>query len=292
MRAEELKYLGQTLFKQKSIRPSSLGVTSRQINYWVDKKLIPYVARTQEGGKVKRILMDLSQAAWTCVIKELVGLGIPVKKLTELSKSVWEKPRIEKYADEVVQKQIQKNPKKLSNENVEILKDYLEDENVMEYLRQVINPFTDMLKYASEKEGYPCSFLYFPNSNEHIYYYGSKSLMYDMHSLFSSDTLITIPIRPILSKVLGEDFISHHKSPQYLLSKEEEIRKIIVYKEPKTVYLAYKRDNIKPIYLREQHKKRDELIQYIRQNNLKTGDHLVVQKRPEKNYKLTLISKS
>ena len=43
----EIIELGKTIYNERDISPAQLDVTSRQINYWIDKAVIPFVEKQQ-----------------------------------------------------------------------------------------------------------------------------------------------------------------------------------------------------------------------------------------------------
>ncbi len=291
---------GNFIYNEQDISPNQLGVTSRQINYWIDNKVTPFIQKQQsidEGdnkGNKKRtkwIRLNLVQAVWVCIVKELFSLGISIGDLAELAEDIWNKPRKDKYADKVIKDYI-KNNKDLSKEAKEILRGYLEDELLMEhYLRTVINPFTDLVKSAILREKLPHSLIYVPSTNEHEFLMHDSELMLKLGSTYLENTLINIPIIPILSKVLAIDIGNQKKDIFYLSEIEKQIRDIVVFKKPKSVEIAFDENHIKPIIVTDQHKTKEELARYILENKIKKGSKLLIDIRSQGNYKITLISK-
>lgn len=47
MRESDYIELGNLVYDDREIGPAQLGVTSRQINYWIDKALVPFVEKQQ-----------------------------------------------------------------------------------------------------------------------------------------------------------------------------------------------------------------------------------------------------
>ena len=43
--------LGKKVFDTNLINPSVLNITSRRINYWIDKKLMPFTERQENSTK-------------------------------------------------------------------------------------------------------------------------------------------------------------------------------------------------------------------------------------------------
>ncbi len=301
----EIIELGNNIYNERDISPAQLGVTSRQINYWIDKAVVPFVEKQQPKAtenkkrntlniktenKTKWIRLNLSQAVWVCIVKELLSFGVSIEQLAELAKSVWQKPREDKYADNVFSSHINNNIHQISNENINLIKKTLADELLMEHhFRTIINPFTDMVKSAFKRETLPHSMLYVSETNDYDFIIGGNKLILDLGSVYLKHPMICLPMAPIISKVLAVDFGNEKKDLTYLTHIEKQIRDIVVFKRPKIIEIAFEAEHIKPITLTEQHKSREALARYILENKIAKGSKLLIDIRSQDNYKLTLI---
>lgn len=306
MRESDYIELGNFVYDDREISPAQLGVTSRQINYWIDKALVPFVEKQQpkedvlnkmdaliageNDTKTKWIRLNLSQAVWVCIVKDLLSFGVSVEQLAELAKSVWQKPREDKYADNVFKFHINDNVSKLSEETINSLKNILSNELYMEhYYRTIINPFTDMIKSAFNRETLPHSMLYVPQTNDYKFIAGGTELTLGLSSVYLQNPMICLPLAPIISKVLAVDFGNEKKDLTYLTDIEKQIRDIVIYKIPKVIEIAFQDQHIKPILITEHHKSQEELARYILENKIAKGSKLLIEIRSQDNYKLTLI---
>ena len=306
MRESDYIELGNLVYDDREISPAQLGVTSRQINYWIDKALVPFVEKQQpkevvlnkmdalitgkNDTKTKWIRLNLSQAVWVCIVKDLLSFGVSVEQLTELAKSVWQKPREDKYADTVFKFHINDKISKLSEETTNSLKNILADDVYMErYFRTIINPFTDMIKSAFNRETLPHSMLYVPQTNDYEFIAGGTELTLGLSSVYLQNPMICLPLAPIISKVLAVDFGNEKKDLTYLTDIEKQIRDIVIFKRPKVIEIAFQDQHIKPITITEQHKSQEELARYILENKIAKGSKLLIEIRSQDNYKLTLI---
>ena len=294
--------LGQKVFDTNLINPSVLNITSRRINYWIDKKLMPFTERQEISTKKmqydrkserKWVRLSLAQSVWAYILDELLSYKISLEKLEKLTENVWQKPREERYADKVFKYHIDKNPHGLSEKSLQELISFLQDEMHMEnYIRTIINPFTDAIKSAFTKRELPHSLLYAPESNSHAIHYGDQALILDLGSKFMQSTMICIPLVPIMARVMASEFNDERKTDLYYLNNiERQIRDIVVFKKPKEVVIAFENDSIKPITVTEQHKTREKLARYILENKIKKGSKLLIDIRSSGNYKITLIQK-
>jgi hypothetical protein len=312
MTTETINDIGNSVFQSKDINPSQLEVSSRQINYWIDNAVVLFVEKQQtittvenEEGlseglshnslkdkKTMWVRLNLAQATWAALVKELFKFKVPLDTMQELAYQVWQQPRLNKYADEVFQSHIKKNPNNLPEQEIEKLKAHLKDELLMElHFRTIINPFTDMIKSALYRDELPHNFLYVPETNEHMFHYESMDLILNLTSIYLQKPMICIPIVPILSKILLLEFDNKKiKKLQYLSNIEQQIRDIVVFKRPKFVEIAFQEGDIKPIVVTEQHKSREQLAEYILKNKIKRGSKLLIDIRSNDNYKITLIN--
>ena len=294
--------LGQKVFDTNLINPSVLNITSRRINYWIDKKLMPFTERQEISTKKmqydrkserKWVRLSLAQSVWAYILDELLSYKISLEKLEKLTENIWQKPRVERYADKVLKNHIDKNPVGLSEKSLQELISFLQDEMHMEnYIRTIINPFTDAIKSAFTKRELPHSLLYAPESNSHAIHSGDQALILDLGSKFMQSTMICIPLVPIMARVMASEFNDERKTDLYYLNNiERQIRDIVVFKKPKEVVIAFENDSIKPITVTEQHKTREKLARYILENKIKKGSKLLIDIRSSGNYKITLIQK-
>lgn len=293
--------LGNKFFETNEINPSRLNITSRRINYWIDKKLMPFTQKQDLGTEIakldskkerKWVRLDLAQATWACIIDELLNYKIPLERLQKLTEEVWHRPRVEKYADKVLKWHIEKNPEGFSERYLQMLRANLQSEELMLTIRMELNPFTDAVKSAFRSRELPHSFLYVPESNSHALHIGDKALMLDLGSKFLQSTMICIPLIPILVRVMESEFSDERKIDlDYLNSIERQIRDIVVFKKPKEVVIAFENGSIAPITVTQQHKTREQLARYILENKIKKGSKLLIDIRSNGNYKITLIQK-
>lgn len=311
MTKETIEEIGNAVFEERNISPTHLNVSSKNINNWIRGKLVPFVPvqQSQETGaqvaaipskankkntpKAKWIKLNLAQAVWVSIVNELYNFKVPLEKLEQLAYSVWQKPREEKFADKAFEYHIKVNPNNLYKHEIEKLKAHLKNEMLMEhYFRTIINPFTDIVKSAFYRNELPHNFLYVPETNDYMFHYKPLNLTLDLSSNYLQKPMVCIPIVPILSRILLQEFDDQKiKDLKYLSSVEKQIRDIVVFKRPKVVEIAFEEGNIKTIEVTEEHKNREELAEYILTNKIKKGSKLLIDIRSEDHYKITLIKK-
>lgn len=298
MNPSDLIFFGDFIYKDRNLTPKQLGISSRQINYWIDKKVVPFVEKQQVSEsssgpdfKTKWIRLNIPQGVWVCIVKELLSMGVSIGDLEKFAKTIWHKPRQDKYADEVLTDFIKHNKDKfpLEVQNIEMS---LKDDLLMEHdLRTQINPFTDLVKSAILRENQPHSLIFIPKTLGHAFLSHSTELFLRLSSQFYEHPVICIPIMPLICKVLSLEFFNPKLSLSYLSEIEKQIRDIVVYKKPKSVVIAFENNEIKPITITEQHKTKEQLLRYLLENKIRPNSKLLVDIRSQGNYQLTLISK-
>jgi hypothetical protein len=277
---------GESLY-EKYILPKDLGLKSRQISYWRKNKVIPYFFEThQKHGR-----MNIPEAIWIMILKELSDIGISTEKLKILSYQVWNVPKKSKNADQVILKYINSKKPLVSETGKASLKDTLSNEMVMDTLREEINQYTDMLKSCIANVSQPHSMVYSPLTNEHSFLVNDDVLLKKLGSLTFDYPLISIPILGKLSKIISVDLNIKHKKLDYLSDLENQIREIVLFKKPKIVEIAFDDGHIKPRTITEKHLKQDELADFFLKNKIPKGSKLLIDPRSQDNYKLTLITK-
>ena len=290
--------LGYEVFKISDTTPSVIGISSRQINYWIENKLVPFVemqnsntdTATNKSG-AKWIRLNLGQVVWVGIIKELLKYRVPIPSLQKLTEDVWQKPRENHYADKVIKNHIDKNPDNLDKNKIEDLKSNLKDESLMEhYFRIVINPFNDMVKSAVFRECLPHAFLYAPNSNDHWIHLGSDDLVIELGSKFLQQTMFSISIQPILLNAMSVNFENTKNDYiSYLTSVENQIRDIILFKKIKRVEIVYRNKEINPIIVTQDQKSRMALISHLLKNKIEEGTKLLMDIKTKDHYVITLM---
>lgn len=282
MKKESLIELGKLLYEM-NILPTDLGITSRQVTYWKDRKIFPFLTKEKRGS------MNIPEALWLLIINELSNIGLDSKKLTRLSYDVWVKPYYEKYADQIFKKELTNN-KDLNNIDKDWLEHYLQNDFIMEStFRKEINPFTDSIKTCLINKGNIVSLLYCPKNEEFCFNFNNIELTSNLNNLFFGETLISVPIVPLLSKVVGVDMKESQNDLYYLTSLENQIRRIVHFDSPKLLEIVLEKDGGDKIYkITEGHKNPEELAKFFLNNKLPLGAKILIEPRAQGNYKITI----
>lgn len=277
--------IGETLSNKKFI-PKDLNISSRQINYWKERKIVPFFKKEKRGT------MNMPEALWLMIINELSNIGIDSKKLEKLSYDVWEKPYYDKYADKVFEYHLNKKVDSLSDEDKGWLKHFLENEHIMvDVFRKVINPFTDCIKDSLISNRTLYSFIYCPNKEEFIFSKSGLQLSSELNNIFYGETVISIPFLPHLSKLIGLEIDKNNNDIEYLTNVENIIRRSLVYDKPKLMEIEVLVDGNKKICkITESHKKSEELAKFFLNTKLPNGSKVTIETRSQGNYKVTVKS--
>lgn len=277
----ELIKMGE-LISKKIILPKDLQITSRQINYWKERDIIPFFVKEKKG------FMDITEALWLLIINELSNIGIDTKRLKKLSNDIWIKPFNEKYADSVFKKTLAEE--KLTKSDKKIIEYYLGDEPIMETVfRREINPYTDAIKSCLESNRNIISLIYCPKTNESHFNHNNIGLTSDLNNLYLGETLISIPLMPLLSKLVGIEIDRSKFDLNYLSSIENHIRRILFFDRPKLMELVIEENGNNRIYkITEEHKKAEELAKFFLTNKLPLSSKIMIEPRAQNNYKITI----
>lgn len=281
MNRDELIKMG-SLISDKSFLPKHLEITSRQINYWKERDIIPFFEKEKKGR------MNMPEALWLLIINELSNIGIDSKRLQKLSHDIWIEPFNEKYADAVFKKILVED--KLGKFDKETIEHFLGFEPIMITLfRKEINPFTDAFKSCLMYERNIVSFIYCPKTSEYYFNFNNVGLTSDLNNLYFGETLITIPFLPLLSKLVGMKIEKSNLDLKYLSAIENQIRRVLFFDKPKFLEIVVQQDGTPKIFkITEEHKKAEELAKFFLTNKLPLGSKIMIEPRAQGNYKITI----
>jgi hypothetical protein len=281
MNREELIKMG-SLISDKCFLPKNLEITSRQINYWKERDIIPFFVKEKKG------FMDMTEALWLLIINELSNIGIDSKRLQKLSHDIWIKPFNEKYADTVFKKILAED--KLRKSDKETIEHFLGFEPIMITLfRKEINPFTNAFKTCLMSDKNLVSFIYCPKTSEYSFNFNNVGLTSDLNNLYFGETLITIPLLPFMSKLVGIEIDKSNLDLEYLSAVENQIRRVLFFDRPKFLEIVIQKDGSSKVYtITEEHKKAEELAKFFLTNKLPLGSKIMIEPRAQGNYKITI----
>ena len=274
------------LMEQRYTLPKYFGVSSRMVTYWKSKVVLPFFDTGKKGK------MNVPQALWVCLIQELSTFGINTTKLAELAKMVWDEPREKGYFKSKLEKHIAFLKKqKVVDSTLGVYESILKDSNLLDTLGMEINPFSDAVIDSILVDKKPMSFYYFPKTGEYHIRDGNKAITEKFLEMINDKAYMCIPLMPFIEQIVSVEFQRVKKDIAYLSQIENQIREIIMFKSPKYIELLVDNDNIKPLIIREDHKKAKQLADFFLNNKLPKSARLLIEPRAQGNYKLTILTK-
>ena len=274
------------LLGQRFTLPKYFGISPRMVTYWKTKEVLPFF---DAGKKAK---MNVPQALWLCLVDELSAFGFNTTKLAELAKMVWDEPRKKGYFKSKLEKHIAFLKKQKVVDST--LKDFefiLNDSRLLHFHGMEINPFSDAVIDSILMDKMPMSFYYFPKTGEYHIRDGNKAITEKFLELINDKAYMCIPLMPFIEQIVSVEFQRVKKDIAYLSQIENQIREIIMFKSPKYIELLIDNDNIKPLIIREDHKKAKQLADFFLNNKLPKTARLLIEPRSQDNYKLTILTK-
>ena len=274
------------LMDQRYTLPKYFGVSSRMVTYWKSKVVLPFFDTGKKGK------MNVPQALWVCLIQELSTFGINTTKLAELAKMVWDEPRQNGYFKSKLERHIIFLKKqKVVDSSLVGFESVLKDSNLLDTLGMEINPFSDAVIDSILIDKKPMSFYYFPKTGEYHIRDGNKAITEKFLEMINDKAYMCIPLMPFIEQIVSVEFERVNKDIAYLSQIENQIREIIMFKSPKYIELLIDNDNIKPLIIREDHKKAKQLADFFLNNKLPKTARLLIEPRAQDNYKLTILTK-
>ena len=274
------------LLGQRFTLPKYFGISPRMVTYWKTKEVLPFF---DAGKKAK---MNVPQALWLCLVDELSAFGINTTKLAELAKMVWDEPRQKGYFKSKLEKHIAFLKKQKVVDST--LKDFefiLNDPLLLHFHGMEINPFSDAVIDSILIDKKPMSFYYFPKTGEYHIRDGNKAITEKFLEMINDKAYMCIPLMPFIEQIVSVEFQKVNKDIAYLSQIENQIREIVMFKSPKYIELLIDNDNIKPLIIREDHKKAKQLADFFLNNKLPKTARLLIEPRAQDNYKLTILTK-
>jgi hypothetical protein len=280
----DYRNFGEKVYEKRFL-PINLGLSSRLVSYWRKMEMLPFL------NKDKKAFMDITQALWLLIVNELMLVGISTKKIKSLSERVWIEPFRDKYADKVLEENLKNPGTRLTDIERQKIQACLDDEVVMNaILRREINPYTDKVKKILKEKRAVSSFIYNPKTEEFIFHNFGKNLLMDLNNFYNSGTIISIPIFPLLSKLVAIEIDKSKGDLIYLSNIENQIRRTLIYDKPKLMEIDVTGKEKKIWKITEQHKKAEELANFFLSNKLPLKSQILIEPRSQGNFKITIKS--
>ena len=274
------------LMDQRYTLPKYFGISPRMVTYWKSKMVLPFFDTGKKGK------MNVPQALWVCLIQELSTFGINTTKLAELTKMVWDEPREKGYFKSKLEKHIAFLKKQnIADSSLKGFEFILNDSKLLSTHGMEINPFSDAVIDSILVDKKPMSFYYFPKTGEYHIRDGNKAITEKFLEMINDKAYMCIPLMPFIEQIVSVEFQRVKKDITYLSQIENQIREIIMFKSPKYIELLVDNDNIKPLIIREDHKKAKQLADFFLNNKLPKTARLLIEPRAQDNYKLTILTK-
>ena len=274
------------LMDQRYTLPKYFGISPRMVTYWKSKVVLPFFDTGKKGK------MNVPQALWVCLIQELSTFGINTTKLAELAKMVWDEPREKGYFKSKLEKHIAFLKKQnIVDSSLKGFEFILNDSRLLSTHGMEINPFSDAVIDSILVDKKPMSFYYFPKTGEYHIRDGNKAITEKFLEMINDKAYMCIPLMPFIEQIVSVEFQRVKKDIAYLSQIENQIREIIMFKSPKYIELLVDNDNIKPLIIREDHKKAKQLADFFLNNKLPKTARLLIEPRAQDNYKLTILTK-
>jgi hypothetical protein len=274
------------LMDQRYTLPKYFGISPRMVTYWKSKMVLPFFDTGKKGK------MNVPQALWVCLIQELSTFGINTTKLAELAKMVWDEPREKGYFKSKLEKHIAFLKKQnIVDSSIDAFEFILNDSKLLSTHVMEIHPFSDAVIDSILIDKKPMSFYYFPKTGEYHIRDGNKAITEKFLEMINDKAYMCIPLMPFIEQIVSVEFERVKKDIAYLSQIENQIREIIMFKSPKYIELLVDNDNIKPLIIREDHKKAKQLADFFLNNKLPKSARLLIEPRAQGNYKLTILTK-
>ena len=266
-----------TAFSIWSIKPKDFGVTSRKVNYWKSKGLLPFVLDE------KHLVMNIYQGLWFHIIHQLTNLGVSSDELFKLGKKIWYDNQA---YDELLISELNHPHSRLSEHERELLKGINNDPVLMQTMRQEITDFTLTLTELFVNNKKQIDFNYYPETND----WALTGEIKDLDRKRVNEVRIAIPLTDMFNKLIATELNVTGNCSDLFEDTYQDLLEIVQRKRPKYVEFIINEKKGKFSCVYESSKTMEDIISYLRNNDLPKDASIAINKRNASHYVFRVIT--
>jgi DNA-binding transcriptional MerR regulator len=266
-----------TAFSIWSIKPKDFGVTSRKVNYWKSKGLLPFVLDE------KHLVMNIYQGLWFHIIHQLTNLGVSSDELFKLGKKIWYDNQA---YDELLKSELNNPHSKLSEHEREMVKGIHNDPVLMQTMRQEITDFTLTLTELFVNNKKQIDFNYYPETND----WALTGEIKDLDPKRVNEVRIAIPLTDMFNKLIATELNVTGNCSDLFEDTYQDLLEIVQRKRPKYVEFIINEKKGKFSCVYESSKTMEDIIRYLRNNDLPQDASIAINKRNASHYVFHIIT--
>ena len=238
-----------TAFSIWSIKPKDFGVTSRKVNYWKSKGLLPFVLDE------KHLVMNIYQGLWFHIIHQLTNLGVSSDELFKLGKKIWYDNQA---YDELLISELNHPHSRLSEHERELLKGINSDPILMKTMRKEITEFTLTLTELFVNHKKQIDFNYYPETND----WALTGEIKDLDPKRVNEVRIAIPLTDMFNKLIATELNVTGNCSDLFEDTYQDLLEIVQRKRPKYVEFIINEKKGKFSCVYESSKTMEDIIRY------------------------------
>ena len=265
-----------TAFSIWSIKPKDFGVTSRKVNYWKSKGLLPFVLDE------KHLVMNIYQGLWFHIIHQLTNLGVSSDELFKLGKKIWYDNQA---YDELLISELNHPHSRLSEHERELLKGINSDPILMKTMRKEITEFTLTLTELFVNHKKQIDFNYYPETND----WALTGEIKDLDPKRVNEVRIAIPLTDMFNKLIATELNVTGNCSDLFEDTYHDMLEIVQRKKPKYVEFIINEKKGKFSCVYESSKTMEDIIRYLRNNDLPQDASIAINKRNASHYVFHII---
>ena len=266
-----------TAFSIWSIKPKDFGVTSRKVNYWKSKGLLPFVLDE------KHLVMNIYQGLWFHIIHQLTNLGVSSDELFKLGKKIWYDNQA---YDELLISELNHPHSRLSEHERELLKGINSDPILMKTMRKEITEFTLTLTELFVNHKKQIDFNYYPETND----WALTGEIKDLDPKRVNEVRIAIPLTDMFNKLIATELNVTGNCSDLFEDTYQDLLEIVQRKRPKYVEFIINEKKGKFSCVYESSKTMEDIIRYLRNNDLPQDASIAINKRNASHYVFRIIT--
>ena len=227
--------------------------------------------------------MNIYQGLWFHIIHQLTNLGVSSDELFKLGKKIWYDNQA---YDELLISELNHPHSRLSEHERELLKGIHNDPVLMQTMRQEITDFTLTLTELLVNNKKQIDFNYYPETND----WALTGEIKDLDPKRVNEVRIAIPLTDMFNKLIARELNVTGNCSDLFEDTYQDLLEIVQRKKPKYVEFIINEKKGKFSCVYESSKTMEDIIRYLRNNDLPQGSTIAIKKRNASHYVFHIIT--
>ena len=227
--------------------------------------------------------MNIYQGLWFHIIHQLTNLGVSSDELFKLGKKIWYDNQA---YDELLISELNNPHSRLSEHEREMLKGINNDPILMQTMRQEITDFTLILTELFVNHKKQIDFNYYPETND----WALTGEIKNLEAQKINEVRIAIPLTNVFNKLIATELNVTGNCSDLFEETYHDMLEIVQRKKPKYIEFIINEEHGKFSCVYESSKTLEDIIRYLRNNDLPKDASIAIKKRNASHYVFHIIT--